>query len=67
MPLPDGTYIITSKATDYVVGRKPAEDRSLRPKGIYTLDPNKAPKEDGRVVRIYLVATRFAHGSHWEL
>ena len=48
--LPSGTYHIFSKASDFIVGRKLAEDKSLRPKGIFTLDPG-VDRTHGRVVR----------------
>ncbi|KAJ3554145.1 hypothetical protein NM688_g3258 [Phlebia brevispora] len=45
-PLPDGHYTIVSQASDYVVGRKLAEDYSLLPKGIFTLHPAAHNAED---------------------
>lgn len=56
--LPNGEYHIFSKATDFVVGRKLAEDKSLRPKGIYTLDPNVNPT-GGRKVRPHVITRAF--------
>ena len=56
--LPDGNYNIFSKATDFIVGRKLAEDRSLRPKGIYTLEPN-VDHDHGRKVRSFAITRTF--------
>ena len=55
--LPDGEYNIFSKATDFIVGRKLAEDRSLRPKGIYTLDPSVGT-DGGRKVSSHFMSHR---------
>ena len=41
MTLSDGYYIIHSKASNFIVGRRLAEDRSLRPKGIYTFESDR--------------------------
>ena len=45
-PLPDGHYTIVSQASDYFVGRRAAEDRSLGPKGVFTLRPASHVAED---------------------
>ena len=57
--LPSGDYYIFSKATDCIVGRHINEDRSLRPKGIYTIDP--AARGPGRIVKSPFASYRIAH------
>ena len=52
--LPDGTYKIVNLGSGLVVGRRLAEDKSFRPKGIFTLNPD-VPIEGGRVVSYLLL------------
>ncbi|KIP06705.1 hypothetical protein PHLGIDRAFT_128127 [Phlebiopsis gigantea 11061_1 CR5-6] len=47
--LANGTYKIVNLGSDFVVGRSLREDKSLRPKGIFTLDPKNTPIDGGRI------------------
>ena len=47
--LRDGHYTITSANSYYIVGRRPHEDKSLNPKGIFTLDPGVGTEHGRRV------------------
>lgn len=48
--LPDGTYKIVNLSSGFIVGRSVQEDRSGRPKGVFTLNPDGTPIDGGRIV-----------------